>query len=255
MLIYEFDLAEGIMTVRSDYCAAAPGSHPTPMARRAFARPTTRWTPGSCCGGVPVQELLSDPDLDPASRRSMETWGEKSVLNVPFSFGDEPLGLLAIVETETERRFTSEEVELVRGIGEQAAVALHNAKVYRELEQRQRETELLNEIARKITSSLRVEDIAEATVAELRRLVPFDRASLVLIDERGMLVNVLAVRRQAALPGPRGRRARPGLRRKAPARAGGRSRPARRGPAAGRRPGRQRPALGGRRRAAGRRAS
>ena len=99
----------------------------------------------------------------------METWGEKSVLNVPFAFGDEPLGLLVIVETETERRFTREEIELVCGIGEQAAAALHNAKVYRELEQRQRETELLNEIARKITSSLRVEDIAES---DRRRAAP-----------------------------------------------------------------------------------
>ena len=101
-------------------------------------------------------------------------------------------GLLVIVETETERLFTAEEIELVRGIGEQAAVALHNAKVYRELEQRQRETELLNEIARKITSTLRVEDIADATLAELRRLVPFDRASLVLIDDRGVLANILS---------------------------------------------------------------
>jgi len=96
------------------------------------------------------------------------------------------------VETETERRFTAEEVELVRGIGEQAAAALHNAKVYRELEQRQRETELLNEIARKITSTLRVEDIADATLVELRRLVPFDRASVVLVDEHGRLATILS---------------------------------------------------------------
>jgi len=189
-LIYEFDLDEGTMTVRSDYCA--PGSGIAPYADSEVQYRTGDY-PGSTetlLGGVPVQELLSDPDLEPASRRSMERWGEKSVLNVPFAFGDEPLGLLVIVENETERRFTTEEVELVRGIGEQAAAALHNAKVYRELEQRQRETELLNEIARKITSSLRVEDIAETTVAELRRLVPFDRAALVLIDD-GRLVNVL----------------------------------------------------------------
>ena len=69
-------------------------------------------------------------------------------------------------------------------------MAIHNAKVYRELEQRQRETELLNEIARRITSTLRVEDIADATLAELRRLVPFDRGSLVMIDERGKLATI-----------------------------------------------------------------
>jgi diguanylate cyclase (GGDEF)-like protein len=191
-LIYEFDLDEGVMVVRSDYVAEGLGV-------AAFADPTIRYRMADypkdteiLLGGVPVQELLSDPDIDPVSRRSMRAWGEKSVLNVPFAFGDQPLGLLVIVETETERRFTAEEVELVRGIGEQAAAALHNAKVYRELEQRQRETELLNEIARKITSTLRVEDIADATLVELRRLVPFDRASVVLVDEHGRLATILS---------------------------------------------------------------
>jgi diguanylate cyclase (GGDEF)-like protein len=190
-LIYEFDLAEGVMTVRSDYCAAGSGIAPYADGEVRFRTADYPMDARILLGGVPVQEQLGDPDLDPASRRSMETWGEKSVLNVPFSFGDEPLGLLVIVETQAERRFTTEEIQLVCGIGEQAAAALHNAKVYRELEQRQREAELLNEIARKITSSLRVEEIAEATVAGLRRLVPFDRSSLVLADERGMLTNVL----------------------------------------------------------------
>ncbi len=191
-LIYEFDLAESTMTVRSDYIADGHAAS-SPVAEGSVYQ--TVDSPRDLeilLGGVPVQESLSDPDLDPASRRSMLQWGEQSILNVPFAFGDQPLGLLVIVETARERRFTPEEVELVSGMGEQAAAALHNAKLYHELERRQRETELLNEIARRVTSTLRVEDIGETTMAELHRLVPFDRGSLVLLDERGLLVNILS---------------------------------------------------------------
>ena len=190
-LIYEFDLVDGTMTLRSDYIA--PG-HDAMRVADGTVYPTE-----DCLrdveillAGAPVQEHLSDPVLDPDSRRSMQAWGEKSILNVPFTYGEEPLGLLVIVETATERRFSAEEVELVSGIGEQAAAALHNAKLYRELERRQRETELLNEIARRVTSTLRVEDIGETTMSELHRLVPFDRGSLVLLDDRGLLVSILS---------------------------------------------------------------
>ncbi len=152
-------------------------------------------------GTEAVEERISDPELDPQSRESMAHWGEKSCLTVPLVVGDETVGLLVLIETQVERRFTPEERELSRALADQAAAAIHNARLYRELEQRQRETELLNEIARQITSTLRVEDIAEATLAGLRRLVPFDRGRLVLIDEHGMLVTILSSDRGSRLEG------------------------------------------------------
>ena len=139
-----------------------------------------------------VEETISDPRLDPDSRESMEKWGEKTCLTVPLVVGPETVGLLVLIETRAERHFAREERDLTRALADQAAAAIHNARLYRELEQRQRETELLNEIARQITSTLRVEDIAEATLTGLRRLVPFDRGSLILIDEHGMLVTILS---------------------------------------------------------------
>jgi diguanylate cyclase (GGDEF)-like protein len=80
-----------------------------------------------------VQERISDPDLAADARASMEHWGEKSCLSAPLRFGAEPLGQLVLIETETERRFTADEIELVRGLSEQAAVAIHNARLYDEV--------------------------------------------------------------------------------------------------------------------------
>jgi diguanylate cyclase (GGDEF)-like protein len=80
-----------------------------------------------------VVETLSDPDIAPDSRASMECWGEQTCLNVPLCFGDEPLGILVLIETRRERVFSQEEIELISGVAEQAAVAIHNARLYEEV--------------------------------------------------------------------------------------------------------------------------
>ena len=84
--------------------------------------------------GEAFVDLVSDGGIDPAMRESMLRYGQKSALTVPFAFGNQTTGLIHLVETTHERRFTDEEVELARGLGEQAAVAIENAKLY-ELEQ------------------------------------------------------------------------------------------------------------------------
>ncbi|MEI6449750.1 MAG: diguanylate cyclase [Actinomycetes bacterium] len=80
-----------------------------------------------------VVETLSDPDIAADSRASMERWGEKTCLNVPLWFGDAPLGILVLIETRRERVFSREETELIGGIAEQAAGAIHNARLYEEV--------------------------------------------------------------------------------------------------------------------------
>ena len=77
-----------------------------------------------------VVETISDPGIAPDSRTSMDDWGEQTCLSVPLCFGDEPLGILALIETQRERVFSQEEIELIGAVAEQAAVALHNARQY-----------------------------------------------------------------------------------------------------------------------------
>ena len=80
-----------------------------------------------------VVETISDPGIAPDSRTSMEDWGEQTCLSVPLCFGDEPLGILVLIETQRERVFSQEEIELINGVAEQAAVAIHNARLYEEV--------------------------------------------------------------------------------------------------------------------------
>jgi GAF domain-containing protein len=83
-----------------------------------------------------VLEQASDPELDPATRESMAEYGEKTCLNVPLKVKGEPVGILMFLETREERRFTPHEIELARAVGELAALAIQNARLYRALRQK-----------------------------------------------------------------------------------------------------------------------
>jgi diguanylate cyclase (GGDEF)-like protein len=85
-------------------------------------------------GGRPVVESASDTEVHPATREYMQRWGEKTYLSVPLVFADEVLGLLLFIESAAERVFTDEELDLACGLGEQAAVALRNARHVRQLQ-------------------------------------------------------------------------------------------------------------------------
>jgi len=80
--------------------------------------------------GVLVLETISDPTLPPDVRDSMEVHDEKTCLSVPLSFGGRPLGMLVLIETAAERVFSASELEFAHGLGEQAAIALHNARLF-----------------------------------------------------------------------------------------------------------------------------
>jgi diguanylate cyclase (GGDEF)-like protein len=88
-------------------------------------------------GGV-LEEHRSDPDLDPSSRQVMERWGEHTCLTVPICFGRSHTGLFALYQRERERHFSEEEIALVRGLGEQAAMAIHSHQLLRRVEERNR---------------------------------------------------------------------------------------------------------------------
>ncbi len=106
-----------------------------------------------------VEERISDPDLDPGNRASMEENGEKTVLSVPLWFEDQPIGVLAFFEIEGERHFGEDEVALARALGEQAAAAIHRAQLLQRSEAQNRRLNLLLESTRAINSSVDLEEV------------------------------------------------------------------------------------------------
>jgi diguanylate cyclase (GGDEF)-like protein len=120
--------------------------------------------------GVVVEESISDESLAADVRSSMEEWGEKTCLNVPLISSDEPVGLLVLIESARERHFSAGEIELARGLGEQAAVALRHARLYRRQERQNERLLALLEISRVLAASLDAGAVFAEMSKEIARL-------------------------------------------------------------------------------------
>jgi GGDEF domain-containing protein len=113
---------------------------------------------------------VDDPDLDPKSRDDMISWGETTMLSVPLCYGDEVVGLMELCETEYVRTYTEDEIDLVRAIAEQAAVAIRNAQLYRREEWRNERLVHVLEISRVVGGSLDPAEVVEVVRARLGRM-------------------------------------------------------------------------------------
>jgi hypothetical protein len=76
---------------------------------------------------------VGDPRADPAEVAVMRRDGDKCLLILPMVHGGQAIGLLEVLDHVRERRFTRQEMRLATAIAGQAAVALHNARVFARL--------------------------------------------------------------------------------------------------------------------------
>ena len=65
----------------------------------------------------------------------MQEWGEKSVLEVGLLFGDQIMGLLSVSSTERPLHLDDVEKELMIAFASTAAIAIHNAHLYHQIEE------------------------------------------------------------------------------------------------------------------------
>jgi GGDEF domain-containing protein len=130
-IVNEYTEGDDVLTPLVVYERLPGGGRSGATGGLPAARPSGRILLGR---GTQVEQA-SDLELDPAVRTELTERGELTSLNVPLIDKGLPLGLMRLIETREERRFTEDEIELARGIGEQAALAFQNARLYRSLQE------------------------------------------------------------------------------------------------------------------------
>ena len=103
--------------------------------------------------------------------------------------GGELIGVMILIETAAERDFGADEMRLAGAIGEQAAVALDNARLHRRQEERNRWLGTLVEAGRVVASTLDVDELlasvarlaAESVLAEAAFIYEYDGERDVII--------------------------------------------------------------------------
>ena len=136
------------------------------------------------------------PDSQANFRRAGIVSGPRTWLGVPLHIGTQTIGAL-VLRRPTVAPFSDHEIAVVEGFAAEAALAIENARLFEELEQRNAE---LQESNRQVTESLeqqtataevlriiaaspnRLQSVLDALVASARRLTGADEAVVARLD-------------------------------------------------------------------------
>ena len=131
--------------------------------------------------------LANDVSQDSRYRpSSLPPENTKSEIVVPLIFGGEVKGVLDI-QSDRLDAFSREDVLLFEALGDNIAVAIHNADLYRSERWRRQVADSLREVAGLLSDNVNLEKVFDAILTELERSLPSDVASLWLLRDEGDL--------------------------------------------------------------------
>jgi PAS domain S-box-containing protein len=115
--------------------------------------------------------------------------GLKTLTVIPLIGKTDQLGLI-ITGYRTDKAFTERDNKIVEGLSRQISLALDEAQLYRtameqslELNHKIETLQVIHEIDLSILSSLEPSEILETTARNISRIVPCDRAGILLVDK------------------------------------------------------------------------
>ena len=174
----------GIRVVEGDdlVLAAASGD-----AREAM--PTPRIKIGESLAGIVaasgkslvVPDPANDPRLIPAHREAYRRGGYSAFLGVPLKLGNQVLGALSIL-TRRAQGFSAEDLPIATAFAAQAAIALENARLYRQAEARAEKLQTLSALTRLVASTQGASQVCEALARAAASLLGAATARVAVAD-------------------------------------------------------------------------
>ncbi|MCX7608419.1 MAG: GAF domain-containing sensor histidine kinase [Anaerolineales bacterium] len=153
-------------------------------------------------GPIRIREIANDPRSVgfPPGHPVMHT-----MLGVPIRLGNQQLGQIYLTEKLNEQEFTAEDERIIEMLAAYAAVAIYNARLYerlqareRELERRNSELALLNEIGQALNSSLELDEVLNKMLALLMRHFKVEAGEIFLREENSDILQLTLHRGEAA---------------------------------------------------------
>lgn len=109
----------------------------------------------------------------------------KSWLGVPLMIGDQVIGVMIVQDLERERRFSEKDIELLDTFVPQLTVSIRMAQYINQLEKSAQQLQTAAEIARDVSSDLRVEQLLPHVVNLVKERFGFYHASIFILDPAG----------------------------------------------------------------------
>lgn len=104
----------------------------------------------------------------------------QSWLGVPLILGEQALGVIVLQNFRTRRAYDRDDLNFLSTIADQAAVAISNARLFREAQERATRLAVVNEITREASLNLDVDKLFEKINTQLKRVVSFEKSSIAI---------------------------------------------------------------------------
>lgn len=105
------------------------------------------------------------------------------VLSVPMSWQNQVVGVIQVLHLAGNRRFTETDLHLLTMFANQAAITVENVRLYEIEQMRSQVSSTLQEISRTINSTLDLDQVLRIILEQLKKVLEFDTAALMLIDQ------------------------------------------------------------------------
>jgi signal transduction histidine kinase len=141
-----------------------------------------------------VVEQLKEQGIDYVE---VGSGGVSSWLGVPMMIGDRVIGVIAVQSEDIPNLYSQHHQELLSSIGNQAAIAIENARLLEESHRRNEELTALNSITSAASQSLNLEEILQEALIQVLKSTAFDAGLISIADEEDA---ELKLRTQYGLP-------------------------------------------------------
>ncbi len=145
-----------------------------------------RLQPGEGLAGRVVQEgkpLMVDDYQHWAGRAVVfERMASRRVLSVPLRTRNHIIGTLNVTDVEHTEPFTEDEVRLLSLFADQAAVAIENAQLYEEAQERSAQLTMMNEIGHAVSALQDLDSVLELIYRQVQRIALVDAFYIGLYD-------------------------------------------------------------------------
>lgn len=117
----------------------------------------------------------------------------RALLAVPLVVKDEVYGGIVLYYSEP-RQFTEEEIALAAAFGDQAALAIENARLFQRSQERARELATLNAIAGTVSQSLDLEEILQDSLDKILQALAMEMGAAFRLEEKSQVLALVAQR-------------------------------------------------------------
>jgi PAS domain S-box-containing protein len=129
-------------------------------------------------GDAPV--IIDDPANDRrlgAARNRYRDAEVKSMLLASIRYGGRPIGAFSLYHCEHHHKWTQSEIDIAQSVAEQAAVALRQSELYKEVRESATRAALVNQLVASIRRSLDLKQTLAVAVEEVGRALGANRTS------------------------------------------------------------------------------